>query len=187
MKKLVICLFAVSILALPVCAMALDPIVVNCTPPEPGTAVVDIKGYGNQFADYSTGCLDVVSVTTTNTKGTTTEWTGFNNVVGNISPGGLGMDCGMNLSQGSVTTTKFNAANTTTLTGQNLTGAADMTTLGGLAACSTPGAEGYQIPISGTLNQTHTVNNSVVGSICCGIAGRATYSGTQTLNLKIGY
>ena len=189
MKKFMICLFVVSMLALPIYAMAdgEDP---TPTPTiTPTTAVVDVKGYGNQFADYSTGCLDIYSVTTTTSYGTAIDWTAFNNVVGDISydTGCIGPGCGMNLTQGSITETNFNTTTETILDGVNLVGAADMTTLGGLAACSTPGLDGFTIPLSGSLFQTHSVNNTVTGTVVPGVTGTASYTGTQTLDLKVGW
>jgi hypothetical protein len=182
MKKLIVCLFAVCALTVPICAVAWDTTV------EPTTAVVDIKGFGNQFADYSTACLNVESITTTTSTGTSEEWKEFNNSVGDVN-NCSGPDCGMDLSQGSNTFTEFDSVNTTTLTGKNLVGSADMTSTGGLAACSTPGimdGTSFTLPVDGSLYQTHTVNNTVSGELCPGVTGTASYTGTQTLDLKIG-
>jgi hypothetical protein len=153
-----------------------------------GDYIVDIKGYGDQFADYSTGCLNVYSKTDSHDWGTSVEWTNFNNVAGDPyvcdGPG-----CGMWITQGSFTETEFESWNTTTLTGKNLVGAADMTTLGGLAAC-VEFSDGVDLPeYSGDLYQTQTVENLVSGSLCpdCqDVSGSAYYLGRQTLELNIG-
>jgi len=190
MKKFVICLFMVLILAFPLSAVALDPAPATDTiilsgdsgDEEPTVPpVVDIKGYGNQFADYSTGILNIDSWTDSYSQGSSVEWTGFNNVVGDpFACDGPG--CGMNLTQGTYTVTDlFTNTTHTEITGKNLIGAADMTTLGGLAAC----VSGTEIPaFDASLYQTQTVTNNTSGWID-GVYGSASYEGTQTLNLQL--
>ena len=190
MKKLVLFFLFAFLVTFPISAIAedvltVDPVVTNsCSDIEIPT--VDIKGYGNQFADYSTDCLDVYSVTNTTSYGSSSEWTSFNNVVGTITDGGTEPGCGMQINQGSYTITdRFDTTNKTILDGVNLTGSADMTTLGGLAACTT--ATDYSIPFSGDLHQTHRVDNTVSGPICGDVYGFASYTGTQTLDLHVGW
>ncbi len=176
MKKLIFCLFFVSMVAFPL----------NATAWEQLDYTVDIKGYGNQVADYSTGCLNVDSNTETWTNGTSYDWTSFNNTAGDPAPC-VGPGCGMSIQQGDFTTTEFNTHNTTYLDGKNLVGSADMSSLGGLAACV---SYQYGTPLpsyDGSLYQTQTVKNLTYGEICPGVHSSAGYEGTQTLNLKINY
>lgn len=177
MKKFMICLFVVAALAIPGMASAWD---------DNFTAMVDVKGYGDQTASYSNGAININSNTYTNSTGSSQDWTGFSNAVGNT--GCPGPNCGMGITQGNITNENYTSTNTTIVTGKNLMGSADMSTLGGLAACTTPAYNFCgSIPFGGNLFQTQTVNNSVSGPVDCGVNASSTYTGTQTLNLNVGH
>lgn len=174
MRKFMICVFA-AVLVLPSMAFAWDT---NYT------AMVDVKGYGDQVASYSNGAINLTSTTNTNTTGSSTDYTTFSNTVNNPC---TGPNCGMGITQGNTTNENYNSSNTTVVQGKNLIGSADMSSLGGLAACTTPAYNVCgAIPFGGTLNQTQTVNNSVSGPVDTGVNATSTYVGTQTLNLKVG-
>lgn len=176
----------VLVLPLSVFAQDISTVVENNdngeTPSVPTTATFDIKAYGNQVADYGTGYLDISGYTKTTSYGNTKEWTVFNNAVGTINPC-VGASCGMLITQGSFTDTNFSTTQYTEVAGRNLSGFADMTSLGGLAVCTTGE---LSVPFSGSFYQTQNVSNLVTGTLTPGITGTSQYNGTQTINLKVG-
>jgi hypothetical protein len=178
MKKLIFFCLVVSMLALPIWAFAID-------------SVSDVKGYGEQTADFNVGIFDVDSSTTTDTITTTHEWFVYGNQVGTFEPCS-GPGCGMIQSKGFDTTSDIISSSTTDLVGTTVQGGADMTVMGGLAACVTAVDTDSIIPLTGTLalDQTQTNNFAVelVSPTYAGssVTGTAAYDGTTALVLNIG-
>lgn len=177
MKRFLLCLLVVGVMILPGMAQATDPT----------SGMVDVKAYGNQTGDYSAGVLNFNSTTYTNSYGSSQNWTSFANSVSSATPC-TGANCGMGITQGNYSVDNYTSTQTTNVTGKNLTGAANMTSMGGIAACTTP-AYNYcgSIPMSGSFSQTQTVNSSVSGPVDLGINASGSYTGTQTLNLHVGH
>lgn len=192
MKKIMICCFAVMFLALPMVASACggnnEP---ACpTPTVSVNSVSDVKGYGEQTASFNVGVFDVDSRTTTTTTGKTGEWSVYGNVAGDVAPC-TGVSCGMIQSKGNFDFANYQSENTTTMKGPLAQGGIEMTTMGGLAICVTANDIGTVAPASGSLNQTQTASynysvNLTTPSGLGNVNGGTAYTGTQTLNLKVG-
>jgi hypothetical protein len=177
MKKWMICFSVLAFMIVPTWALA-------CTPGDPtcSSITVDVKGYGNQFANYSVGEVMVTSYIDRYEEGESVDWTAFNNSTGGICPG----DCGMSISQGNIAEVDWKSWTDTTVKQNALIGSADMTSLGGLSAC----VESYYgaptaIKFDGTLYQTHTVENAFSGNLPNFGYASGSYTGTQTLDLNL--
>jgi hypothetical protein len=155
-------------------------------------AVVDIKGYGEQTSNWSVGIFDIKSMTNTTFTGTKADWTIYGNQVGEVKPC-EGGGCGMMQLVGSYDFQDYSGYTTTMLDGVSAMGSADMTTMGGLAACYTGDLVDGLLP-SGQLYQTQSFDNLIVvdasvggsGTPLSSVTGTIGYNATQTLNLNIG-
>jgi hypothetical protein len=181
MKNLIFLYFVVCIFAFPVWAIAQMVYPIN--------SINDVKGYGEQTANFSMGIFEIDSTTTTKTVADTKEWSIYGNQVGSIDPC-QGADCTMIQSKGSNTEAHITSENITRLTGVNVRGNVSMTSMGGLTGCIKANDTATASTTSGSYSQSQTVSQIINGDFYGKnpglVTGSTTYTGTQNVILHFG-
>jgi hypothetical protein len=202
MKKLVLCLSILALMALP--AMATDnwPSV----PTDGSNVGIDVQAYVDGSASYQAGCVDqqscefgIKDVCDVSSAGKITNFNCQASVPATetkteiclvppkmtVDCKPVDSDCGLKLTQSkwdtSCTVTQTCSVFKEDVDSKYAVGSANMNSLGGVAICSVPtGVNG-----SASVSNSHTIDQSATtGSLCSPCYANASYFGTQTLNVQ---
>lgn len=149
-----------------------------------GDGAASIQAYGDQTANYYTGCVQIDSHETGTIEKVEVTSTGQYTDLGSGPTGNPGPAGGTELHQGkfevNTVTTKSASEYTSVLKATNFVGHADMTSVGGMSLCGAAG-----VSAEGSLYQSQTLNQNTSGALAPGVEGSASYTGTQTFSATI--
>ena len=185
MKRLLLSLAIVSLLALPAMAE------VSCwSPPaqQDGCVGISVQGYVDGTANYQTGCVNQCDsfkgIKTVCDDSFQAQCTNFG-----ASQAGCNNNCSLGVSQ-----SKFSCESTKTtqvgcfdskVDGKYAVGSADMSTLAGVGICS---AKSNDLSGCASASNFQHISQSATNAPCfSGCYANANYCGTQSLNLNASY
>jgi hypothetical protein len=188
MKKMVLCLAILSLLAVP--AFAVCP----PDPKDPSCTGADVQGYADMTASYQAGCVaqksefcgikDVCSVEVACKK---TDFDCHANVpTCNTSSNSCGLDLTQDKFEASLTVTKTCGFLNEKIDGKYAVGSNEMTNAAGVAFCATPGANASGAVYSGQ-DLAQSACTSAVSFDCGKISAcnaNSTYNAAQSVNLS---